>query len=49
MIPPYIDLVLRVGRLLGTIRSLIVQTEQLLDRIENMTGVAELVDDGLEL
>lgn len=44
----YIDLVLRVGRLLGTVRSLVVQTIDLLDYIGINDTVASLSDDGHE-
>lgn len=49
MIPYYLDLVLRVGRLMGTIRSLIVQTEQLIDFVDlrNVSDVFEV--DGQDL
>lgn len=49
MIPQSIDLILRVGRLLGTVRSLVVQTEQLVDYIYNYTELETVLDDGLEL
>jgi len=44
----YIDLVLRVGRLLGTIRSLIVQTNDLIDYVSLMENATEDLDAGHE-
>lgn len=49
MIPPYVDLILRLGRYLGTLRSLIVQTEQLLEFVDEMNPINESLVDGLEL
>lgn len=49
MIPPTLDFILRVGRLLGTVRSLIKQTEDLLTIIENNTLVDIDLVDGLDL
>lgn len=49
MIHPTIDLVLRIGRLLGTVRSLIIQTEQLLDTIENYTSIDDVLVGGIDL
>lgn len=42
MIPYEIDVILRIGRLLGTVRSLIIQTKDLLDYIGyNATDLIE--------
>lgn len=49
MLPFYIDLLFRVGRLMGTVRSVIVQTEDLLATFENTTGLDEVLDAGLDL
>jgi hypothetical protein len=49
MIPPYIDIILRVGRLLGTVRSLVVQTEQLVGIVNNYTEIETVLADGLDL
>jgi len=44
----YIDLILRVGRLLGTFRSLVVQSKDLLDYLGYNESIASLLDDGHE-
>lgn len=49
MIPRYLDVILRLGRLLGTIRSLVLQTEELVIIIDNSSGIEEVVANGLDL
>jgi hypothetical protein len=49
MIPTSIDLFLRVCRLLGTVRSLVVQTEQIIDIVSDTAYFNDSVVDGLEL
>lgn len=49
MIPGYIDFILKVGRWLGTVRSLIIQTEELYNMVDNYTNVDSILVDGLDL
>jgi len=44
----YVDLVLRIGRLLGTIRSLIVQTVDLIDYVGLNDNITIDLDSGHE-
>lgn len=47
--PYYLDLVLRVGRLLGTLRALINQSEDLIDFIKVSDDIVHELDTGQEL
>lgn len=49
MIPAYLDFIMKVGRWLGTARSLIIQTEELFAIIDNYTSVEDVLVDGLDL
>jgi hypothetical protein len=49
MIPLPLDIVFRFGRLLGTVRSLVIQTEQLIDVLGNLTSLDVELVDGLDL
>lgn len=49
MIPHYLDIILRVGRLLGTIRSLVIQVEQLAEVVGDYAVSESIVADGLDL
>lgn len=49
MIPAYLDFIMKVGRWLGTVRSLIIQTEEIVTMIDNYTNVDSILVDGLDL